>query len=646
MSNENLQNTEVGLFGVTNVVGTVLQLNYPNQGDVTNAVCPDDLRSVTWPEGKRVDLTWTNPTGVTRIVIKRSQTGHSAFLQDDTEVIYNGAPIEHFIDGIPLTTTIGHPNRVEAPPELEVGVPNTGVDLEEDTFFYYTIYMTSADVPIGVLDFGGGEALGRCQVTGLSITDYRNDGSTSNYARDYFYRAFDAATRDMDQFQAQAEGRTTGYHEDFSRFLQATFNLFRGYVKGLMKLADPGKSPAGLVGETFDQASILKGWVRLFNIPPERYVLDVNVLRRLATDMTFNYKEKGTCEGVQDFVKTVTLWDSTCTNVGDQAQGFFLETWDGTSAADAFSYPASLLAISAGQLILPAGILTPNLYDGGLFIDSVGDVFVIEENGTDVIAFSNGAAVVSPEDLITITLVAGAVLDISPLDGHLINDGEYDGLQLLDSTNVSRTVLSTDGTTQQVTVDSVGTTAGAGSIAPVFTLGASFAARDPQVIFRLWYGGKHSFLWEPLKDLALTGDLSLLFTGGSLLKLPFDDDDVIVEIAAGVAAHVGEVDTLTVLGNGNIQVEDTSANFGPPDTLKGFYLNVNEDQTRTWRIVGNTQTKVDVELDNPSISPLNVAEAGTNYFVLDTPRTRRYEQLVRLLPRMLPTSTRGFIRFL
>jgi len=637
-----------------NVVAAQVQTNYPNQGDPGNGRCPIDLRAVTWPEGKRVDLFWTNPPGVTRIVIKRSRTFHSAFLIDEAEVIYNGPAVEHFIDGVPVPETVGRPGDLfQSPPDLEVGVPNTGVDLLEDTFYYYTVYVTVAPDPIGILDFGL-EAKGRCQVTGLSITDYLRTDPDRRGRGEYLYHLFSQATRDRDAANAAAEGRTTGYLQDYARFVQGGISLMRGYTKALEQVGDASRAPAGLVGSAFDQATILANWARRFGIIPERRILDVSILRRIAESMILIYKEKGTCPSIVDFTKLLTLWDSTCAEFeGLLCNPFYLATWDGMSEKDTYSWPSSLVTIQPGSIALPGAVLVQDKYANSLFKSAMGDVFQIAGNTTSVVTFADPAAVPNVEDLLTIGAVvpvAGTIYDLTvtrtqggPVD---LNDQEYDGYQLVDSANsIGDVVATTGGPPSVVRVDSpVLPVVGAAAVAPSYLLGAAFVDRNPQFTFDLRTKCP-TFLYEPLKDLDLKGadfdPFDVLFGGGSLLGTPFLPGDIILTIAAGVADAVGT--STSIVGN---TLTDTTANFGPINSLSQFGLNPNRNQTALFRVVANTATTLTVSSPAPGVTLESVAKAGSRYFLLNLPNSRKYEILVRLIKLMLPSNTRIFIFFL
>lgn len=645
MSSPDNVNISVPFVNSSNVVGQQVQINYPNQGDEENAVCPYELRAVTWPEGRRIDLRWTNPPGVTRIVIKRSKVFHSAFITDEAEVIYNGAAIEHFIDGKIIEQTIGHPDTRQTPSELEVGVPNTGVDLAENEFYYYTLYMTVADEPIGIIDFGL-EAAEGCQVTGLSAKNYlEGDLGIKRGDGEWMYeRHVGDKTREKDLSLSQGQGRETGYWQDHVRYHQGAISLYRAMNEGLLKLGDPSKMPAGLVGRAQDQASILKAFCRKLGWKPERLSLDVSVLRRLAQSSIFFYKEKGTCAGLVDLTKILTLWDSTCEGFDTSGcNKVFFETWDGETEKLSKSNQASLLTIAAGSLSVPGNpFVEDDYFAGGLFRGPMGDSYKIASNTLQTLVFEDTTAVVLTEDLVTTTAQGGGLVTFTADDGHPINDGEYDGYVFLDNNNDPWPIIGTFVTAGVAQIN-VGApvTLGAGAIAPSYLLGAAFANRDPQFLFDV-YKGCPSLIWDPLidNDLQLTDEdpFHYIWSGGALKGIPFYPGDHILTIAAGVADFVG-----TSTGVSGLTLTDSTADFGPNDSLKHYALNPNHNQTGLFRIVRNTKTTITVVSDYQDVDLEDVAVTGSTYFILDRPKQRKYETLARLLPNSV--ADRVFIHF-
>lgn len=648
---------------VENIVGYVLQIGIPETGDPDNARCPVDLRAVEWPGGKRIDLVWTNPAGITRIVIKRGIIAHSAFLQDDKQVLYDGPPVDHFIDGVKVTETLGDTQFTQSPPTLEIGVPATGIDLEEDTYYYYTLYMTVKEEPIGIFDFGL-EAQSDCQVTGLSILDFVNyvDPKGGRWYGEYLYKQFSAETRRLDIVAAKAQGQDRGWFQNFCLFAQGGLNVYRGHARAMIRLGDVDQLPAGLVGRAFDQAVILEAWARRFNIPPERFILDPEILRRIAASMIFLYKEKGTCPGLVDFTKVITRWDSVCVGFEDDdtdCNPVYLRTYDGQTETFV-TRASSLMIITPGFVTVPGAGLTPGIHGNSLLVGSMWDQFKVEDNTIDIVTFEDPTALLRTEDLLTInsvTPVAGDIyeLDVTRTDGgpQRLNDGEYTNYSLMDSANTKMTVTGVVGdatpTSSTVTVDSPAGAPVVGDAAAAFDYipAGSFAARDPIVRLRI-YTGCPTFLYDSLMDVSIlpfqtpefVNPHDILFTGGSLLGIPFVPGDTILTIQSGVAKFVGFVDT--VVGN---TITDDDANFGPNGSNLFTFLNPNSNQLGLFKVVSNTETSITVESSIPGVTLEDVTAAGNEYYLLDFIDYRFAQILFRLISLFVPVTTRLFVRF-
>lgn len=647
---------------VENIIGYALQIGIPETGDPDNARCPKDLRAVSWPAGKRVDLVWSNPSDVTRIVIKRGPIAHSAFLQDDKLVIYDGPPIEHFIDGVKLTETLGENEFTQTPPDLELGEPATGVELEEDAFYYYTLYMTVKEEPVGIFDFGL-EAHSDCQVTGLSILDFVSyeDPKGGRWYGEYLYRQFSAATRRADHAAAVAQGHDRGWFQNFCLFAQGALNLYRGHARALRRLGDVDQLPAGLVGRAFDQAVILEAWARRFNIPPERFILDPEILRRIAASMIFLYKEKGTCPGLVDFTKVITRWDSTCIGFSDDdtdCNPVYLRTYD-DQIEKFLTRAASQIISIPGSVTVPGAGLTPDLHANSLLIDSMWGQRKIVSNTTDTVVFEDPTKEIEIEDLVTInsvTPVSGTLydLDVTRTSGGpgRLNDGEYTDLKLIDSANTIMTVTGVVGdaspTSSTVTVDAaILPVVGDAAAAFDYIDEGSFANRDPVVRLRI-YTGCPTFLYDALMDVELlpfqtpefVNPHDILFTGGSLLGTPFVPGDTLLTIQSGIAKFVGFA--TSVVGN---TLTDTGANFGPNGSNLFTFLNPNSNQLGMFQITSNTATTITVESSIPGVTLEDVAATGSEYYVLQFIDFRFAQILFRLLELFTPVTTRLFIRF-
>lgn len=209
----------------------------------------------------------------------------------------------------------------------------------------------------------------------------------------------------------------------------------------------------------------------------------------------------------------------------------------------------------------------------------------------------------------------------------LWTENQWAGYALLASDNSLHTVTENAGNTLRVEAASLPAD-GDFSIATGFTVGGSFAARDPVLAYTV-YSGTHSFLLEPTLDWELRGTrfdpFSVFWMGpGATILGAWGPGDVGIYITSPVAQHLGRATSATA------NVLDVDPSVVPPgvNELAGSFLNPNQNQTQLFRVIANSATTITVAED---ISSLVVP--GQAYFVLGPRDANRYRQLnVRLGP--------------
>lgn len=203
-------------------------------------------------------------------------------------------------------------------------------------------------------------------------------------------------------------------------------------------------------------------------------------------------------------------------------------------------------------------------------------------------------------------------------------ENQWKGYYLLDSSNVKHAVVSNTGTT--VTVDGAAPTSGQYAIATDFTLGASFALRDPQFHVRI-ANGQHSFLFEPTFDLELRGTIYDPFNrlyGGPGLNLfgVYGPGDIGVYILGDIPVNSGRATTVT---SATLTL-DPSSPVPTTDEYVGMFLNPNQNQTQLFEILANTTTTVTVAGDITSL-----VVAGQAYYILRPRDKTRFERITARL---------------
>ena len=628
-----------------------------------------ELRAKTWPEGKRIDLIFSVPAGVQQIRIRRSKLSYSSFTDDPGDDIYVGSPTN--LDATPIT-------RFYDGDVTDPVYRSSGASLEENCFYYYTIFVTySLSAPeVWHTD-------PEARVQGLSIKDYAaSEGDWVYKLLPQTYRQRDAdPNRGTDQYKLR----------DFCKVMQAYASLQRGWQEALLMLRDPELMPAGRLGENQNQTGLLAAQVRDLGANPERSY-DAGVLRRLTAGIVSVYQAKGTCPGLVNYVKLLTGWDSRCDEqiepvcavdrlfqLHDEESYILLA--DGTAGAT----PADIWVYQYGELFVPSGAMTEA--DGatvtvapetssavptvGAIIDALGTFVCVDEvrniSGGQRFVFTESHARLRAEitgdglagppterrftiDSVDFTSPQGGWPWQFPSEEPAFMINGLKGLKLLDSANVLHTIESNDETSggQTVVIVESGTgdpAAGVYSIAWDITTGATFADRIVHFYGRFLVGS-HSLLMDPVWDVRLLAEnvpsyWSLLVGFGSSIGVASytpTPADVTVWVA-DQHEEIGKVGSRTV----NTLTVPTAT--WTTDQRVGYYLLPNWNQTKTFRIVHNTSDTLVVSTFPSVQGLLGVTASECIYVILRDQNNVKYKQLVASLPSYLPYDCRGIVKF-
>ena len=564
------------------------------------------LLAKTHCHGKRVELSWTAPSGVTvtEYIVKRSRRAFALFVDDDVQTIYTGT---------------------------NVSVSDTG--LEENTAYYYTIFYTDDGVNYYVGD--------SARVIGLSIKDYR-----AREGDHWFYDLLPQGVRNHDS----AEGDNQYTLRNYCDVLQCGIQRLRGLTEALVHLPDWDRIVAGRVGEPVNQYGIMEAVLNDMGHPPPR-ALGLEAMRRVALGLTSIRKGKGTCVGVLEYVERLTRWTGTCVDnsIGECGGGIFFRTWDGFSSK--VTGESSSVADggdidnTAGQLTDGGASLTVSLFKKGIAIDGLGNIACIEDNTATVVTFEDAGDQLQFEQVFT-TVPAGTTPTI---DGTLVgyrkfNDHMFKGLKLKDSagtvvTITDNTATAADGSTTQLTLSGA-IVAGVVSIAVDFlNEPQTYANREPEMHYSL-YHGEHYFLVNLLFDLALKGTLEdpwdILFGGAGTSKVPVPSVfDVTIWVAAGIAQTTGVSTTLDPT-----RLIDSTASW-TVNEFQGMYVNPNRNSSQLFRVVANSATEIFIASGDMT----QVANVGDSFYVLKPLDALRYDTLVKTISIFLPYKVRAFIYF-
>jgi len=616
------------------------------------------LKAKTWQGGSRIDLSWTNPgTGenVPRYMsIRRSRYGHPELhphlyigaapvglgINTFGEEIYSGVPISSFTDTV-LT----------------------------DRFYYYTIFMTRAPLAANfatdagtVAQFAnqasdtdwGPQAGLQNKVTGLSVRDYYASSGP------YMYERFPQTYRAQDEQDRVDIGAARGLLDKWSEFAQAGIDEYRAIIKGAGLIRDADKAPLGMVGDNFDQTSIVDSFLRDRGINPSLPALDALTKRRLWLGAIGCFKLGGSHDGVCNFAKLITGWRTlTCEEPGGDTSSRYLRTWDEVYVKDTFNIAKTSLTYTAGQVVIAGGTLTPSKYKGSYYVDYFGNVKLIIDNTATTITFVDTSWVGYPEVVFTGIKNGANGVDITS-GWHFAahpNDWSYDGAKILPSAdNTVRTITLTDytptGPSFQVTAaPPAGSTSYA--VASAITAGGSFAARVVTHQFHL-YSGLPTWLYNPKSDLALIGTVTdpfyVMWLGtnyyGSGTRVTAGIRDYLIRVPTG-AAKYASLAVLSTIGATN-EIWFTTADLSGATVLPGDYVNPNRNQGQWFRIVhvvvsGGT-TKMRVEPVS-GMDPAALATVGDIAIIAPRVTVDRDRFVRSILPLILPAGSVLFVYY-
>jgi hypothetical protein len=611
---------------------------------------PTGLVARTHCGGKRIDLSWTNPAGATRLRIRRSL---SACLPDPDDTgavtVYEGAPITDFVDGVyagALTTS--------------------NAELQEGVFYYYTVFVSYSAAAAYVWLRSS-----TAEVTGLSIKDY------TTREGHYVYRLLPREYRRQDADPQRGSDRYA--LRDYCSVIQCGVNIQRGWLEGLLLLKDPDLAPAGLVGVAENQRGILAAHVWELGYPAGQ--LEADVLRRLALSLASITLMKGSCGGLTAFATALTGWSTRCDDLLEPLCGvermFF--TWDGDSFYLRFE-PGALTANDgdvsvAGQVTLPTARVFAADGTTGATLASTAPItaFVLDAMGTfacvasvaapaaglQTVVFTSASATLRKEitgagvggvGTFNITSIDAASYPWqfpSPLAEPEWGTNAWEGYELMDAAGVVYPVLSS------VATDALGETllnvtgnpgAGVFSLAKKFDpAGATFGTRLPLLHVRL-FNGQFSLTYDPRHDHRLladgsTGPWSLLTALGSTTSRYFgaSPDDVV--LWANGVHHVASNATAV-----SQHILTDSTKTWAANQWQGYYLLPNWNQSGLRRISGNTATQLIVDgYSGGGLPP--VASVGAPYVVLSELAALRYSRLMKAMPSFIPLESRGFVKF-
>lgn len=603
----------------------------------------------SWCGGKRIDLSWTNPTGTTRVLLRRSSLGYPRFVDDPGETLYEGAPITQFVDG----AYVG-------------AIDTTNVALEEGQFYYYTIFYTLSAAPpyawIHSLD---------AEVQGLSIKDY--NAAEGHYVYDLLPREVRRADSDP------SRGTNQYLHRDYADTLQCGVNILRGWMEALLHFRDPDLMPAGRLGDSSNNYGIIGAQCWDFGLPAGK-ALDAATLRRLAFSLVGFYENKGHCPNLVNVTKAVTTWDARCDEMAEplcgvmrlaythDAESFINQFIPTVTAEDATTSVAGQVTLKTARLYDALGTtlsgslaLNPRV---AFVIDALGtfacvETAAAESAGSQVLTFADPLAQLRKEILFTgagalnsMTLTAMGTSTYpwqfpSPAAAPEFGENAFQGLKVMDSAGTVFAITASTASSGGTVVCTVAGTPANGncSVAAIFDpAGASYAGRIPLLKAKL-YTGEFTLTYDGLWDIRLreetaTGPWSLITsvlstTSAGWVPTPAD----VIIVAQNAHEEIGSITSVSLNS-----LEDTTQAWTINEWVN-YYVIPEWNQDRLFRIVANTATELLVDMGSGAGGLDTFAYVDSNYVILSERNAIRYENLAAMLPSFMPIDTKLFIKF-
>lgn len=500
--------------------------------------------------------------------------------------------------------------------------------LEENAFYYYTLYFTTDNQTFYVAESH--------KVIGLSYKDFATtDGP---------HWLYDLLDRGVRSAQENAGPDVKWKLRDEMDVIQCGIQTSRGMLDGLQHLADTTFMPAGRVGEAANQYALVEARLKQQGFPAIR-TLEIGTMRRVANKLTTIRKNKNICAGLKMYVEALTPWvEVSCYDqVDPDCGGTQLLTFadDDALTTEEFegAYTGGDISASAGLLENLAMSLEPGAYEKGALVTSIGQYLCVEDNTETEVQLEDTAAVVLAELAVSVTVASSGACTVTTASKVFI-DTAWGGFKLKDSGGTVHEIelgaynVSVDGLTASFDIVGAATPAlGSAGLAMDYDM-----AGVPVLRYRL-VRGDLAYLMNPLYDLALQGSptdpFDYFFGGGTVTLGPFD---IRLIIDSGVATAVGQAsavttDTITVAGGGLT-----------PSAHVGEFVNPNRDQTLMFRVISNTATEITVDTQGRSLTQLATEHA--NFFVLKQLDALRYDVFNRTVGYFLLTGVVARLYFL
>lgn len=227
---------------------------------------PDELANLFFKDGNNV-----------RFIIKSNTANTLTFYEASTPVIGTGMTILSSFNGVqPKPYIDNFKSSVEA-------AARSGTGLQDNQFYYYTGFTIPVNVNVAQAEFSAIDSGETTQSAAISIKD-RQWGAK-------LYGYWPSVARELD---------ATGDLEDVMKVFAYQFGELHSIID-TYRLQD--------THTVFANAAI--ALAEQTGLPTVGFSIGVDTLRRIAKDMLFAWKLKGSKEGIALFIRIITTWDIT-----------------------------------------------------------------------------------------------------------------------------------------------------------------------------------------------------------------------------------------------------------------------------------------------------------------------------------------------
>lgn len=360
-----------------------------------------DIRAVTHPHGRKIELFWTNPTSTvpTHCKILRRQRNWPLVIADLCDVVYDGAALD------PSNASPDSPKYTDS-------------GLLDETFYYYVVLVRTAPAAFE-------EPTEPTRAYGLSGRYYDDLDSTG-----YITKLVPRVWLDQD-----ARSPQDGELAKHLRVHGGAVDVLRSTVESLRFLGDWTETPYPFV-------RLLS---RAMGFEPEGETYDFDTPRRVLLQLRELFSKKGSSAGIIQAVRALTLWESTLKEFGLDTDVRLFGTY-GADALDSNSASTGAITFDTSIITDSTKVWADHEWRDGKVRDGLGNWFeVLDTSTSDTLELWELPAVGSRYRLATVgaALIGATSIVVSTTLGLVVGQR----IQLHDATGGNSQIVEITGIT-------------------------------------------------------------------------------------------------------------------------------------------------------------------------------------------------------